>query len=91
MMYIAGFTLGMILWNYIFILLPDIPGFPAALSTNIDLFLDLVFDNAGLIGFFVPLTVVKILIPLVIIVINFEWIYNTLLWIVKKIPLLNIK
>ena len=52
---------------------------------------DLVFDNCSLIGFFVPLPLVKILLPLVVLVVNFEHIYAGVMWILRKIPVLGIE
>lgn len=77
--------------NLIFGILPDIPQIPSELSSMVDSFFDLIFANAGLVGFFVPLNVAKIALPIAIIIINFEHIYSLVMWVVKKIPMLNLK
>lgn len=77
--------------NGLFSLLPDIPSMPSAVTTPIESIIDLIFDNAGIIGIFVSIDLIKVLVPLIIIVINFDEIYRVIVWIVKKIPILNIE
>lgn len=77
--------------NFLFNLLPDLPQLPSLIITTINNVVNLIFDNVSVIGFFIPLNVVKVLIPLVIIVVNFRYIYGIIMWIIKKIPLLNLK
>lgn len=74
----------------IFGVLPSIPQMPSAISDGINSFLNIVFDNVGLLGLFVPINIMKIAIPIAIIIINFDHIYKTVLWIVKKIPMFNV-
>ena len=54
-------------------------------------FLDLIFNNLTLLGFFIRPTTLTIVIPILIILLNFEEIYKFVMWILKKIPVLNIK
>lgn len=77
--------------NLIFGILPDIPPIPEELSSLVSNLFDLIFDNAGLVGFFLPIDVVKIALPIAIVIINFEHIYSLVMWVVKKIPLLSLK
>lgn len=77
--------------NMIFGVLPDIPPIPSELSSLVSDFFDLLFSNAGLVGFFLPLNVVKIALPIAIVIINFEHIYSLIMWVIKKIPMLNLK
>ena len=54
--------------------------------------IDKMLDNAqSLVDFFLPWDCVIIGLPLVIAVINFEHIYNFVMWILKKIPMLGIE
>lgn len=69
----------------------NIPAFPEELTGSIDTFLDLIFDNITLLGFFIRPLTLTITIPVLIILINFEDIYKLTMWILKKIPFLNIK
>ena len=72
--------------DFVFDLLPDIPSLPVTVTSTIDTVLDLIFDHAGFIGFFLDLSLVRVLLPLVLVVANFEHIYHFALWILKKIP-----
>lgn len=72
-------------------LLDVLPDFPEELVTSVDEFFALIFDNLSILGFFVPLSTIKILIPLVILVINFEDVYAFIMWLLRKIPFLGIK
>ena len=72
-------------------LLDVLPEFPEDLVTSMDSFFSLIFDNLSLLGFFVRLDTVKILIPLVIVVMNFEDIYAFVMWILRKIPFIGVE
>ena len=72
-------------------LLDVLPDFPAGLVTSLNSFFDLLFDNMFLIGFFVRLSTVRILVPLVVVVINFEYVYSFIMWVLRKIPLVSIE
>lgn len=69
----------------------NIPQVPDTLIDSINSFLNLIFDNLSLLGFFVRPTTLKILVPLIIIVINFKYIYKFIIWFLKKLPFINIK
>ena len=69
----------------------NIPPFPEELTSSIDGFLDLVFNNLSLLGFFVRPTTLMVAIPLLIVLLNFERIYKLVMYIVRKIPFLGIK
>lgn len=71
-------------------LLPSVPDLPVAITNAITTVLDLIFDNVGLLGVFVPLNIIKVIIPLWIVVDNFDKIYSIVFWVIKKIPMLNI-
>ena len=57
---------------------------------GVDNFLDLIFNNLTLLGFFIRPITLSIVIPILIILLNFEEIYKFVMWILKKIPVLNI-
>lgn len=67
-------------------IIPQIPDFPEELTNAIDNFFNLLFSNSGLVGFFVPMNLILIALPLALAIINFERIYNFIIWIVKKLP-----
>ena len=69
----------------------NIPAFPSELTENINTFLDLIFNNLTLLGFFIRPITLQISIPILIILLNFEELYKLTIWILRKIPMLNIK
>lgn len=80
-----------LLLDLIFNILPNLPPFPTSLNNAIEYVLNIIFDTASLIGLFVHMDTVAILLPMALLVINFNRIYHILMWLVKKIPALNIK
>lgn len=55
-------------------------------------FIDNMLENArALINLFLPWDIVRFGLPIVIIVMNAEHIYHFIMWIARKIPMLNIK
>ena len=45
----------------------------------------------SLLGLFVDLNTVKIVLPIVLVLIEFEHIYDFVMWLLRKIPFLGIK
>lgn len=64
--------------------------FPEGLTNSLNSFIDLIFDNLNLLGFFIRPATITIVIPVLIILINFDKVYKLTMWILKKIPMLNI-
>lgn len=69
----------------------NLPAFPEGLKTSIDTFLSLIFDNLTILGFFIRPITITVVIPILIILLNFDNVYKFTMWILKKIPMLNIK
>lgn len=69
----------------------DIPDLPQSVLDSISSFLDLVFTNISALGFFIRPITLQVLVPLAIIVINFDKIYDAVMWVLKKIPMLGIE
>lgn len=81
----AIFNLLFGLINLIIGLLPHIPDFDENMLSDFHSALETIFDNTGLLGFFFPIATIKVLLPLVIIAVNFEHIYHGALWVVTWI------
>lgn len=85
----------LMVWLYNLIVLVfswiNIPDFPVELSNSIDSFLDLVFNNLSLLGFFIRPVTLRVVVPILLVVINFELIYKLVMWIVRKLPFINVK
>ena len=68
----------------------NLPQFPEELTNSLNSVIDLIFDNLNLLGFFIRPVTITIVIPVLIILINFDKVYKLTMWILKKIPMLNI-
>ena len=69
----------------------NLPDVPSPITSSIDSFFNLIFDNLTLIGFFVRPITFQVAIPLLVIIINFDKLYHITMWILRKIPMLSIK
>lgn len=69
----------------------NIPQMPTSLTDTISTFLDLIFNNLTLASFFISPFIIKIIIPIVLFLLNFKWIYHAIIWLIKKIPFLSIE
>lgn len=84
-----------ILWSFLDFLIHllfgwiNIPQMPEEFVSSVDSFLDLVFGNLSLLGFFIRPTTLRIAIPLFLVIINFKYIYKFIMWIVHKIPFIH--
>ena len=67
----------------------NLPAFPDALENTIWSFEELMISSATCIGFFVRLSTVFTLLPILLIIVNFDRVYRLVMWIVRKIPFLN--
>lgn len=84
-------NLGIKVLNAVLNVLDVLPDMPVEVVNALNSFFKLVFDNCSLIGFFVPLGLVKVLLPLVLLVVNFEHVYAGVMWVLRKIPILGIE
>ena len=83
---------GMFLFDVILNFLDLLPDMPPELVSVLDEFFDLIFTNGWSIACFViPMDFALILLPLVILVANFERVYHLIMWVLRKIPLLGIE
>ena len=83
---------GMFLFDVILNFLDLLPDMPEEVVTVLDEFFDLIFTNGWSIACFViPMDFALILLPLVILVVNFEKVYHLIMWVLRKIPMLGIK
>lgn len=83
----AIFDLILGLLKLVFGLLPNVPQFPDSILSSLNTVFDTIFNNLDLLGLFVRIDTIKILVPLLIVAINFEHVYHFTMWILKKIPL----
>lgn len=76
--------------DLIFAILPDVPNIEIGLLSSLNNFVNLIFDNLQLLGFFIDINMIKTLLPYLIIVINIEHIYHFVMWVLNKIPFVDI-
>ena len=69
----------------------NLPTFPGDLTSSINSFLDLIFNNLSLLGFFIRPATLVVGIPVLIILLNFDEVYKFTMWILRKIPFLGIQ
>ncbi len=69
----------------------DLPVVPAELVNAVDLFLSYMRGGMGIINFFCPLSRISGAIDLFIAVWTVEHTYRLVMWILQKIPMLNVK
>ena len=72
-------------------LIPNLPDLPSNLVEGANGFINLIFDNVGLLGLFIPISTIKVVVPLILLIVNFDKIYRLVIWILKKIPVFGIK
>lgn len=68
----------------------NLPDLPASITSLIDEFFGYIEGGMGIIGIFLDLDVVRVLLPILIVVINFEEVWKFVMFIVRKIPFLGI-
>lgn len=68
-------------------LLPVSLTFPSSLETTFNHVIDIIFSNLQFLGMFIRLDTIKLLIPLIVFVVNFEFFYRLIMWIIAKIPI----
>ena len=75
----------------IFSLLGVLPDMPEKATSVVDGFFDLIFDGVEIVNFFVPLDFVSVLIPIIIVIMNFEKVYKLIMWVLRKIPFISVE
>ena len=69
----------------------NLPQLPSGLQNIFDGFLSAMLSAVGLFEVFVRPTTLQLLIPIFIVLINFEKLWNGIIFILKKIPFLGIE
>lgn len=69
----------------------DLPDLPDGIQTVLDELIDVMSGAVGLLGIFVDLSVVKWLIPVVLVIANLDKVWTLLMFILRKIPFLGIE
>lgn len=68
-------------------ILPSLPAMPSGFTSVMDTFQDyLVWGNVFLVKL-LGLSFIQMIFPILILLINFKWIYHLTMWIIKKLPI----
>lgn len=68
----------------------NLPVVPASITSVVDTLFTYMQQGIGIVWLFVPQDLVLVLLPLVIVVHNFDHLYHLGMWILKKIPMVGI-
>lgn len=78
--------------DLIFSIVPPLPELDSSLIDSIYNYLDLIIGNGiRLIGLFIRPSTILALVPLAILINNFEYVFKLVMFILRKIPIFNIK
>lgn len=69
----------------------NLPQLPDEVMSIIDQLFDILSGAMGLLSIFMDINMLKILLPVLLIVINFDEAYKLTMFILRKIPFLGIK
>lgn len=69
----------------------NLPDLPDTIQNVLDRLMDVMKSAVGLFGVFFDMNVVKILIPVVLVVVNLDKVWNLIMFILRKIPFLGIE
>lgn len=69
----------------------NLPAMPSAIESVLDIIYSAVVSGSALIGVFCHISLLQIMIPLVIIVLNFSHVWRLTMFILKKIPFVGIE
>ena len=69
----------------------NLPDMPSAVTSVVDELFALLRGSVGMLGVFMDLSMLKILLPVLLIVINFEHVWKFTMFILRKIPFLGIE
>jgi hypothetical protein len=83
--------LGLTIIDVLFVLTGALPAVPEGIENAVDSVFNFMFSGVNLLSIFLDMNVVKVLIPIVIGVINFDNIAKLVMFILKKVPVVNIK
>lgn len=74
----------------LFVYLPDIPQLPTELQEPLTHFLSIIKASSGTINYLYGVSFVGYILPIIIVILTFEHIYHFIMFILRKIPAINI-
>lgn len=90
---IINFIIHMILTpiNLIFDVLPDLPSMSSTITTALAWVTTTIADTVSVIRMVLGGTLLDAVIVVVVLAFSFEYVYKVIMWVLKKIPVLNMK
>lgn len=76
-----------VLIQTVFGILPDLPAMPTGITNALDLVVDIVVFGTRYLRYYLGSTFFLVLVPVLVIYANFNWIYHLVMWILKKLPI----
>lgn len=67
------------------------PAMPEPIVTALDTFLSAISSAMGFVWLIVPRELVLVVLPVILVVENFDKLYSIVMWILKKIPFLGMQ
>lgn len=67
------------------------PQMPVEVTNALDVLLDAMGSAMGFVWLIVPRGLVLVVLPVILVVENFDKLYSVIMWILKKIPFLGMK
>ena len=68
-----------------------VPNMPVFVDNIFEYFLNFIFDPIKILMYFCDPTIFRTLIPLYIVVLNMEHIWDGIIWVLKKLPFVGIE
>lgn len=81
--------LGMV--KVIFGILPNVPATPTVITDGAAWMTDTIISVISFITYFVSAPLMAAVVLVSVAMFNFDWIYRTSMWIIRKIPMINMK
>lgn len=69
----------------------SLPAMPAAVDDAFNMLLSYMEQGIGFVWLIVPRELVLVVLPVVLVLSNFDKLYSVVMWILRKIPFLGIK
>lgn len=69
----------------------NVPELPASVTSVIDELFDILAGSVGLLSIFIDFDMVRLLLPVLVIVINFDEAWKLTMFILRKIPFLGMQ
>ena len=69
----------------------NLPSLPDGVLSVMDQIVNLLQGSLSILGFFVDIDYIKVLLPIVLIVVNFDKAYKLVMFVLRKIPFIGVK